>query len=303
MYSIAKIFSNKLLMRFLRIATFAAGLLPPTTLAQTALHPAEEVSTMENNFAKKALASSTKEAFLAFYADDVVVFRQGNPVNGKKDWNNRNADSSELWWRPAFADIASSGDFGYTMGPWEFKKTKNADTPTAYGYYNSIWKKINGEWKVVVDIGVPTPGPSPERNTPTKYASTSSSADKINYEQLKKNLTAMENNFLTEYQTNAQQAYKKYISSEARLCRPNQLPLTSVTDITNAIGDTSLHFSFSQSGGDVASSGDMGYIYGMTRAVGKYRDQPVDIALSYLRVWKKETDNTWKIVLDVIGGR
>ena len=53
-----------------------------------------------------------------------------------------------LKWEPVKADIAASGDLGYTYGTWT--------AGNARGHYLTIWKKQSGgNWKVVVDFGNP----------------------------------------------------------------------------------------------------------------------------------------------------
>jgi len=272
--------------------------------SQIGVNSAEEVANAEKNFAKKALETNTRQAFLEYYADNVIVFRNGGPANGKEDWSKRKADSSELWWQPVFADMAGSGDFGYTTGPWEWKKLKTDNTPSAYGYYNSIWKKgKDGIWQVVIDIGIPTGAPSAEKNRPTGFSAIQSKPVTGDYKSFKKELFDVEKTFLGLYKKDNRAAYTKYISGETRIYRPNNQPCVSAETIKRVLADTSLIFFFESLDGDIATSGDLGYIYGKVKATGVYNGQPVNADLNYMRIWKRESTGDWKIVLDVIGGR
>jgi ketosteroid isomerase-like protein len=161
---------------------------------QTNYHPAEEVAKAEKGFAKRALQTNTRQAFLEYYDDSVVVFRSGKAVKGKDaSWGKRKVDSTELWWQPVFADISASGDFGYTTGPWEWRRLKTDNMASAYGYYNSIWKKgKDGIWKVVIDIGVPNQVASPEKNKITSFSGIQSKGVIKNYQLLKKELLDVE---------------------------------------------------------------------------------------------------------------
>ena len=59
-----------------------------------------------------------------------------------------------LRWEPARADIATSGDLGWTTGSWTFRSTP--ESPVSRGRYVSIWRRQpDGSWKVVMDLGVP----------------------------------------------------------------------------------------------------------------------------------------------------
>lgn len=107
----------------------------------------------EKAFAADATARSTREAFLTALADDGLVFAPG-PTSGKRVWEARKLDKSRLEWAPAVAEIAGSGDLGYTSGPWRFTP-EGADKPAAFGEFFTVWKKqADGKWKVLIDQGV-----------------------------------------------------------------------------------------------------------------------------------------------------
>jgi ketosteroid isomerase-like protein len=107
----------------------------------------------EKAFAADASARNTRDAFLAALADDGIVFAPG-PTHGKHSWESRPINDNRLEWTPAVAEIAASGDLGFTSGPWRFT-AKGADKPVAFGHFFTIWKKQpDGKWKVLVDHGV-----------------------------------------------------------------------------------------------------------------------------------------------------
>lgn len=107
---------------------------------------------------------AAKEGFyktLLLYADDSVVKPQEDmlPIIGKtaleKYWSGQ-PDTKNITWRPFKAEVAASGDLGYTLGYWKYA---GKDT-TTYGNYYTIWKKqADGKWKFVVDGGNNTPAP------------------------------------------------------------------------------------------------------------------------------------------------
>lgn len=70
---------------------------------------------------------------------------------------------SSLRWEPTFADIAESGDMGYTIGRYRSRRVdENGKQIDRTGTYTSIWRKnADGQWKVVLDSGVPDPEPEP----------------------------------------------------------------------------------------------------------------------------------------------
>ena len=121
----------------------------------------------DQDFSKMAQERGIGEAFVEYAAADATMMpaNQGS-VTGREAVRRQFADLTEgtrLMWEPFRADVAGSGDLGYTLGNYEFH-SKGADGKdvTRYGKYCSVWKKQpDGSWKWVVDIGNASPGPGP----------------------------------------------------------------------------------------------------------------------------------------------
>ena len=108
----------------------------------------------EQAFARFAEEKGTKAAFLEYLADDGIVF-QPTETNGKFFWKNRPESTAWLNWSPAWADLSSDGNLGYTTGGWSFHPKGKTDKATAYGEYLTIWKRQpDGNFKAVLDIGI-----------------------------------------------------------------------------------------------------------------------------------------------------
>lgn len=114
---------------------------------------------LDREFARLSIEKGATESFLAYIDDDCVLLRPNRtPVLGRekiKEMFNSPDTSFTLNWEPLFADIAKSGDLGYTYGIY----TVEMDSPegtlvTREGTYVTIWKKDqNGKWKFVLDTG------------------------------------------------------------------------------------------------------------------------------------------------------
>lgn len=80
------------------------------------------------------------------------------------------APGFDITWKATRADVAASGDLGYTAGTYAITMNNPAGTPmTEKGKYQTTWKKINGAWKVIEDTGgpdAPVPILSPPVVTP-----------------------------------------------------------------------------------------------------------------------------------------
>jgi ketosteroid isomerase-like protein len=107
---------------------------------------------------------AAKEGFntaILYYADSNIVKFESNqlPVIGKAALAasfDKDQDTKTLSWKPEKAEVALSGDIGYTWGYWKFV----AKDTTYYGNYFTAWKKQpDGNWKVSLDGGNNTPRP------------------------------------------------------------------------------------------------------------------------------------------------
>ena len=107
-------------------------------------------------FSKMSGEKGMKNAFIEFIDSNGVLLRPGHfPIAGANAIDyiiQQNDTGYMLIWEPHFADIAASGDLGYTYGIYELRP-RSKDT-VIYGSYTSIWKKQkDGKWKFVLDTG------------------------------------------------------------------------------------------------------------------------------------------------------
>lgn len=107
----------------------------------------------EKAFAADAQARSVREAFLAAMDAQSLTFAPGL-VNGRAYWTDKPASTMKLQWAPDAAEIAASGDLGYSTGPFRVTPA-GADKATAFGHYLSVWHKTaDGSWKLVITTAI-----------------------------------------------------------------------------------------------------------------------------------------------------
>lgn len=117
----------------------------------------QEVLQAEEAFAAMAEREGVPAAFLAFAADSAVLNRNNRIVKGKAAIEAYFAQSTlrdvSLKWAPEFVEVSSSGDMGYTYGPYQFSAVDTAGQKIeAEGMFHTVWKKQpDGEWKYVYD--------------------------------------------------------------------------------------------------------------------------------------------------------
>ena len=253
----------------------------------------------EKDFAQLSIDQNMRAAFLANFDDETIAFQRGEPAPGRNGWLEGEANDAYLFWWPVWADIASSGDFGYTTGPAEFGGTQAEKKPSAGMYYASVWRKKNGVWKVLADLGTGIYDPAEKKTdfTSPKALSAKSQAP-TNVDAERSALFALDKKYVNELSEAKTSFQPAYLSPEARLHRPGRRPLTTPTEIASL--QEKGKFTIEHVGGDIASSGDMAFTYGRVKALVIREEKETTIPLCYMRVWKKE-GGAWKIVLDVIG--
>lgn len=129
---------------------------PPPPIQASPVQPAaEDVARAERAFAADAARLGTPAAFLAHLAGDGLVFMP-EPEVGHRTYGARKDDGSLLGWEPSFVEVAASGDFAVSTGPWSWR-AKGAEAPAAFGHFLSLWVRRGGRWQVQLDIGVPHP--------------------------------------------------------------------------------------------------------------------------------------------------
>ncbi len=106
---------------------------------------------------------------LNFIGENAVDIGSGSmPLEGKKaieDYCNSHPDSTiKIEWKAIRAEVAASGEIGYTFGGWTIRtKTKAKKDTILYGNYVTIWhKQTDGSWKYILDGGGDTPKPVTE---------------------------------------------------------------------------------------------------------------------------------------------
>jgi ketosteroid isomerase-like protein len=249
----------------------------------------------EKNFAQMAVEKNIRDAFLANLADKAIVFDPG-PVNGKELYRKRPASDAQLTWQPIFADVARAGDLGYTTGPWEFKKNKGDEKPSAYGQFLSIWKKqSDGEWKVVLDGGIDHSAPinkqPPVEIVPNELAS----KDKIDLKTARLALAAAEKEFDTASEKDAGAALIDAAAPNIRVFRNGRFPAVGRDAAQLMIGYDHGKLKSKSAGSGISRSGDLAYSY------GGYTNERLDGTEHgyFITIWRMSVGGEWQLAVDV----
>ena len=249
--------------------------------AQTAL---DEMIATEKSFAAYAVANNTKDAFLKFMDTSAVMFEKGEPVKGYQQWLKKEKRPGILNWRPRYAEISTSGDFGFTCGPWTFQPATLNDSVIARGYFFTIWKKNKeGEWKFILDVGTDA-GLVVNETAVIKLTSDKGRGTEHTMQEA-------EEAFQQLYKTDETKAYKNFLAENVILGGEKKPLTTGNADWKYTAQAQPGAIEFKQLGGGVAPAGDLGYAYGTATLAGKKE--------TYLRIWRHELTG-WKIAVQLV---
>ncbi len=120
----------------------------------------QELQAVEQAFSDASAQKGFYSAMLDVAADDIALFDSGDTLirgmafirENIRKYPDGTKPPFTLTWKAEKIDVAASGDLGYTYGWYKMtvKDSLGRDKITK-GLYNSVWKKINGVWKLVMD--------------------------------------------------------------------------------------------------------------------------------------------------------
>jgi ketosteroid isomerase-like protein len=272
-----------LLSALLAIITLA--LAQPVAVQQPAEDPFIEMADTERAFAARAAVVGWKQAFLEYFAEEAIGF--DGEAGPAKDQIRKNPDPPadfQLLWEPRFGDIAASGDLGWLTGP---STSINPARPTRYGTYASVWKRqADGTFKVIIDVGITTPGPVPFAPGLTR----ANRADRYTGDDTVQQATqalALADAAVNANAIAQPEGLLAVLAVDGRLHRTGWDPFIGRAGAeigANKDPDVSRTSRFAE----VAVSGDLGHTWG-TAGEGYYT-----------RVWTRTRTGSWRIALDVL---
>ena len=109
-------------------------------------------SLLETEYAFSQRArSSIRAAFLEYLAEGSLVLHPA-PTPGREFYSAAQDSSDQLEWYPAKADLAGSGDLGFTVGPWVYTRAAGGQI---HGHFLTIWRRDAAcRWRVEFDGGI-----------------------------------------------------------------------------------------------------------------------------------------------------
>ena len=291
------------------ILVFLSLLVPSTLFAQTEDRFSiwESLKVTDAAFAERSRTLGMNQAFLDVFGDGAVIFRRG-PVDARLLYEQVSPDqrrNSFLESKANYIDFSRSGDLGLTSGPYRFSSGSGEEMRRVYGHFVNIWRRVDGEWRMVADMVVSVPG----------FLSLDVEPDFAETELLIAE-TAPANLAINNTVDSLLEADRRYVASinirggrrtasrfginHQRIYIPGMAPgigNESGSLIYGAFLDEKVAMStltFESAGAVMAESGEVGYTYGTMHVEG------ADFNTNYLRYWHFTKSGEWKVAVEVL---
>jgi len=266
---------------------------------------AASLAVAERAFSAASVEKGMREAFLAYLADDAVIFRP-LAVNGRESWRAREASPATLIWEPSMAEVSGAGDLGWTTGPWELRPPADSGgaprraEDVAHGHFVSVWaRQADGAWRVVLDLGGShaalargvgsgdfTAGPvhtwaAGVRKSPKSRA----------------DLAGIDRGFARDAKKRGAGALDAWATADLRFQREGEFPAAGRDSAKRALATVADLVRLLPQGSRVSASDDLGYSYGIAERLAPRGESP-DSSV-YLHIWRREADRQWRIAMMV----
>lgn len=254
----------------------------------------------ERAFAQTSVEEGMRHAFLAYLADESIIFRP-TPTDGRPWFTDRPESPGTLAWQPVFADVADTGDLGYTTGPWSF--SDSAGTPLAYGHYVSAWRlQPDSTWRVEIDAGISHSAvdiPPPSRVASPGDTTMTRALSPLYQESARVALLKADRDLA---EASAAQgsvaAFSAVLDDSVRFYRDGSFPQRGKAAMEAMLAREGGVLSWVPLDARVSQAGDLGYTYGLATFRAAAGDTTA-ASSSYLRLWKRPPHGAWTLVLDL----
>lgn len=259
---------------------------------------------IEREFAKMSVDKGIKASFTEYLAEDSIIFPRGVPINGKQFYIKAKEYNGLLTWYPVFAQVSGGGDLGYSTGPYEYRDNPKSEIADNYGTFLTIWKRqADGSWRAVLDRGIFHQKP-PEtlQLQPLSAAPKPKNIEKVNVEAERNSLKTLDEKLAADtFKKGELKSLSAVADKDIRVYREDKFPFVSLADARSVLSAQPGLLNWKPDFIDVSRSGDLGYLYGAYQIKDKAgADGKVIEEGSYIRIWKKQSNGKWKVVVDLL---
>lgn len=246
----------------------------------------------EKAFAEDVAKNGTKAAFNKFTASDGVVFKP-NPINAKKYFETA-TDVKNISWKPTYARISRSHDWGFTSGNY----TEEASVKK-YGHYLSVWRGRNGKWEMILNLTSETNktinSMQPVVVEPKDFYSPQFTTEK-ELKASREVINTTEKTLSTTLKSFGPSAFAGFLNKDAQLMFPGTDLIVGKDNIQAFCNRMIDKISLRTVSYDKALGGDLAYSFGLATI-----DYTTDLreSFNYIFIWERQTDGNWNIMSQI----
>jgi hypothetical protein len=214
------------------------------------------------------------------------------PVNAQQELAQVEGNgSTNLDWRPAYAGIARSGDFGFTTGPFQSR----AHEGQIIGHYFTVWRRQrDGGWKWIFDGGTDVADAGPIVAADADIPALAVARNGAGSAQAALAQVARIETQIATGNALPNEALARFLADDARVNRAGAAAAAgreagaALIAADHGVGFTSLQR-------EASSAGDMVF------SLGEVRDQQdgAERLRYYARIWQLRPEG-WRLVFDEI---
>ena len=267
----------------------------------------ESLRVTDAAFAERSRTLGMNQAFLDVFGEGAVLFRRG-PVDARllyEQVSPKDRLNSTLESKANYIDFSRSGDLGLTSGPYRYSVGSGEELRRSYGHFVTIWRKFEGEWRMVADMVLRVPGVlsldvEPDiRETDQFLAETAPESETIN--NTVDSLIDSDARLIASINFGGgRRAVTRFGVEHQRVFVPGMAPgigNESASIVYGTYMDEQMELSLLDSelsGAFLAASGESGYTYGTMSVEGS------DFNTNYLRYWHYTNAGEWKVAVEVL---
>ncbi len=256
--------------------------------APSRLESPASLAAAETAFAAQSVREGMRAAFLAWLAPGAVLYRDG-PVDGPAAVAARPDPPIVLDWRPAFVEVAFSGEVGLSTGPWRIRSRADPAAAPRHGQFFSIWRRPpGGPWRVQVDLGISHPGDA-LWDAPLQAGVTPPAGDRD-----AGSVAAAEERFARlAAESGDASAYSAHASASVRVYREGHAPFLGRGALLASPAARPARTAWALQTHGTSAAGDFAY------ATGQLGPQGGPATGHFVRVWRREPSG-WRIAADIV---
>ena len=286
----------------------AAGAQPPrpggssgVPVTKSVAPPVAQIAAAERAFAAAVRDRGIRDAFLAFMADEGILFRPG-PITARVWLVTNPPTPGTLAWEPAWGAASAAGDLGFTTGPYTHRAAA-ADSAPGRGQYLTVWlRQEDGSYRALLDVGVPGPETPPEPFAPRPLSPVAARArggatTAGIAEATRATLFIADRGLAAAAGASGLAPSLAAVAApDVRLLRPGRAPAVGRDSLAALLTAPAGSMSWRTLDARVARSGDLGMTYGAYDA----RDGAGAVTETghYVRIWAREPDG-WRVLVDL----